>query len=126
MATRSNRGFTLIELLIIICLIGIVAALTIPPFMRKLAVDYSKNALKEIHVAELNYMREHGAYTNSIDSLTLPDELTAKIVDVEKGVTFSISLTSQQGPGFMVEAFNGKRGIRLRIDETGDIITMDY
>jgi prepilin-type N-terminal cleavage/methylation domain-containing protein len=62
---RNQKGFTLIELMIVVVIIGILAAMAIPRFMRattKSKQSEAKTILKQIYVMEHTYRQEKDIY----------------------------------------------------------------
>jgi type IV pilus assembly protein PilA len=63
---RSKKGFTLIELMIVVAIIGILAAIAIPNFLKfqaKSKQSEAKTNLKGVYTAETGYFGENNAYS---------------------------------------------------------------
>jgi type IV pilus assembly protein PilA len=64
---RSKKGFTLIELMIVVAIIGILAAIAIPNFLKfqaKSKQSEAKSNLGAIFTGETSYFGEYNAYSN--------------------------------------------------------------
>ena len=62
---KSNKGFTLIELMIVVAIIGILAAIAIPNFLRfqlKSKSSEGKVNIAAIRTAQESYLAEFGVY----------------------------------------------------------------
>ena len=65
MRMRNKKGFTLIELMIVVAIIGILAAIAIPNFLKfqaKSKQSEAKTNLKAIYTAETGYFGENNTY----------------------------------------------------------------
>jgi len=68
MTLRNRKGFTLIELMIVVAIIGILAAIAIPNFLRfqlKSKTSEGKVNLAAIRTAEESYLAEFGSYVSA-------------------------------------------------------------
>ncbi len=65
---KSKKGFTLIELMIVVAIIGILAAIAIPNFLRfqlKSKSSEGKVNIAAIRTAEESYLAEFGSYVSA-------------------------------------------------------------
>jgi type IV pilus assembly protein PilA len=68
--SNRKKGFTLIELMIVVAIIGILAAIAIPNFLRfqlKSKTSEGKVNLAAIRTAEESYLAEFGTYVGSTE-----------------------------------------------------------
>ncbi len=64
---KDRQGFTLVELMIVVAIIGILAAIAIPNFLKyqaKAKQGEAKVNLKGIYTAELSYLAESDVYAS--------------------------------------------------------------
>ncbi len=83
---KSNKGFTLIELMIVVAIIGILAAIAIPNFLRfqlKSKSSEGKVNIAAIRTAEESYLAEFGVYVSAVAAPALANVGSAKIPFVE-------------------------------------------
>ncbi|RMG59822.1 MAG: prepilin-type N-terminal cleavage/methylation domain-containing protein [Deltaproteobacteria bacterium] len=67
---KSKKGFTLIELMIVVAIIGILAAIAIPNFLKfqaKSKQSEAKTNLKAVYTAETSYFGEFNQYSSFDD-----------------------------------------------------------
>lgn len=71
MHNKRSSGFTLIELMIVVAIIGILAAIAIPNFIKfqlKAKTSEVKSNLAAIRTAEESYYAEYGTYVSALPS----------------------------------------------------------
>lgn len=104
---RRECGFTLLELMIVVALIVIIAAITIPSVTdAKIHADEAA-ALAAIHaitVAEVSYQSTYGGYAESLANLGGPDPCTRS---AETACLLDQSVTGGQKSGYRFVAVGG-------------------
>jgi type IV pilus assembly protein PilA len=105
---KSNKGFTLIELMIVVAIIGILAAIAIPNFLRfqlKSKSSEGKVNIAAIRTAEESYLAEFGNYVGvtAPNPVTVPG--TAKLAFVAGGAFDQLGW-SPEGQVFFQYAVN--------------------
>ncbi len=76
---RNNKGFTLIELMIVVAIIGILAAIAIPNFMKFVAKTKRSEAkynLEAIYKCEISWFGEYDVFSNSFNTIRWKPEGT--------------------------------------------------
>jgi len=69
---RNKKGFTLIELMIVVAIIGILAAIAIPNFMKFIAKTKRSEAkynLEAIYKAEISWFGEYNFFSNDFNTI---------------------------------------------------------
>ena len=98
---KNNKGFTLIELMIVVVIIGILAALAIPRFMRsttKSKQSEAKQLLKQIYTMQHAYRQEFDTYVcNGLTASNVAQTAFATIgVDIGASARYQYAMVAAQ------------------------------
>ncbi len=127
---NGQKGFTLIELMIVVVIVGILAALAIPRFMRastKAKQSEAKQILKQIYTMNQAYRQEKDVYWPPAGAVAGPATGNAfGVIGVEVGPTarYSYDFTLANATAFTARA--QALGSNLDDDATVDTWTIDH
>lgn len=94
MNTRTNKGFTIIELLVVVTLIGLIAAFTIPDYSKSINKSHERDLVMQlttVHGANLIYQAQRGGFwtaVNETNIATINSNLNINLMSLD-GSTFN-------------------------------------
>ena len=123
---RKQRGFTLIEIMVVIVIIGVLAAMAIPRFMRastKTRQSEANQILKQIYVNQRTYRQQD--QTNSYylpggpASAASPDAFSTIWIEIMSGARYTFTIVGT------ANTFTATATADIDDDPTVDTWTMD-
>lgn len=91
MAAHGRKGFTLVELMIVVAIIGALAAIAIPNYLKfqgRAKTTEAKVNLRAIFTAQHTHFQEHDSYSRSVSQISfVPERNNRYSYDLDPDVT---------------------------------------
>ncbi len=101
---QNQSGFSLTELLVVIVIIGILAALAIPKFLRVITrakTTEAKLMLKQVYNLQESYYLEHDVYSKDLTAIGFDPE---KLITDGGPARYKIEIKEASSTGFIATA----------------------
>jgi type IV pilus assembly protein PilA len=124
---KSQKGFTLIELMIVVAIIGILAAIAIPNFLRfqlRARSSEGKTNIAALRTAQESYQAEFGSYVSTLKTPAAAPGTQKVVFDVAVDTTGGFVATgwSPEGRVFFSYAMaSNATGANYTVDAVADI-----
>ncbi|MGE0267226.1 MAG: prepilin-type N-terminal cleavage/methylation domain-containing protein [Candidatus Omnitrophota bacterium] len=94
MTIKNTRGFTIIELLVVVTLVGLIAAFTIPDYSKSINKSHERDLVMQLttlHGASLIYQAQRGSFwtaTNETNIATINSNMNINLMSID-GTSFN-------------------------------------
>jgi len=119
---KSQRGFTLIELFVVVAIIGVLASLAIPRFMKsssKVKQAEAKGILKQIYVGQRVHHQHYNTYAANGQSAAAAGSFVALDVEIMASARYTYVIVADS------VSFTATATANLDDDPTIDTWTID-
>jgi prepilin-type N-terminal cleavage/methylation domain-containing protein len=117
-----RRGFTLVELMIVVVLIGVLASLVVPSYVKSVEEVKKQEAITNLQVTRLGerlYHQDNATYTTTWSDLSTYVDIGFR---TQANRNFNYSITSANATAFSARAARTNNAShRVTIDQDGNI-----
>ncbi|KPK99978.1 MAG: hypothetical protein AMJ90_09080 [candidate division Zixibacteria bacterium SM23_73_2] len=124
---KNKKAFTLIELMIVVIIIGVLAALAIPRFMRtstQAKQSEAKKILKQIYICQRTFRQEKDTYTCNGQNASAGGGFPQIWIEIMQNSRYTYSIVADSNSFTATASGNIDDDVTLdtwTIDEDGDL-----